>query len=100
MFKTSMLVVAPKTNFPLPKIFSMELNDVEKCSLCGMTFFSDSLTLSRKADSKWPWNAAIYLIRAETVSLKCGGTLIQSKAVLTAGNKYPMHSKVSNFSFL
>lgn len=89
MFKNAALVVTSQKNYPLPIIFSMELNDVEKCSLCGMTIETaskiDSPTGSLKLSSKWPWYAVIYLIKSESVSLKCGGTLIQSKAVVTAG---------------
>ena len=66
----------------------MELNGVEKCSVCGITFetlANDTQTSVKGPVKKWPWYAVIYLIKSETVVLKCGGTLIQSKAVITAG---------------
>lgn len=64
----------------------MELNGVEKCPLCGMN--SEALTnkTTKLIESKWAWHAVIYHSKFETLSLICGGTLLQSKAVITTGS--------------
>lgn len=34
---------------------------------------------------RWPWHSTIYRIKQGSFSYLCGGTLIQSKAVITSG---------------
>lgn len=90
MFATTVFVVVPTKSFAVPQIFGMELNGVDKCPLCGKRLESgDSTALVTAGGAtgaiRWPWHATIYQIKAGSFSYKCGGTLIQSKAVLTAG---------------
>lgn len=86
----TIFVVLPAKNYPVPQIFGMELNGVDKCPLCGKRVESSKsvalLTGGSATDAvKYPWHAAIYQITSGSRSYKCGGSLIQTKAVLTAG---------------
>lgn len=88
MFKTSVFVVVPNSKFSLPEIFAFELNGVEKCPLCGMKLepSKTAALISGTANIvNWPWHANIYYVLSESISFKCGGTLIQNKAVITSG---------------
>lgn len=91
MFKISIAVVVPKENFPLPEIFGMEINGEDKCPLCGSKLErlqTDSRISGGDETSAvwWPWHAAIYYITQSSFNYRCGGSMIQSNAVITAGN--------------
>lgn len=91
LFKISVAVVVPKPSFTLPEIFGMEINGIDKCPLCGRKIaqFETGSRISGGEESsavKWPWHAAIYYITPSSFNYRCGGSMIQSNAVITAGN--------------
>lgn len=95
-FKTTVFVVVPHKGNPLPQIFGFELNGIDKCPLCGKKLENLASRISGGDDSdsiRWPWHSTVYQIRFGSFSYVCGGTLIQTKTVITAG----MHEVVSRF---
>lgn len=90
IFPTTIFVVQPNKGFPVPQIFGIELNGVDKCPLCGKRMeITDSAAMVSGGHLsnvvKWPWHASVYTITLGSFAYKCGGTMIQSKAVITAG---------------
>jgi hypothetical protein len=89
LFKTSVFVVVPHQGHLLPQIFGFELNEVDKCPLCGKKLEKNLMSrISGGDDSdavRWPWHSTVYQIKHGSFSYICGGTLVQSKAVLTSG---------------
>lgn len=81
MFKITPFIVVPKASHDLPEIFGMEINGVNKCPVCGRKIENAK---SATQETKWPWHAAVYE-KSDGIGFKCGGTLIQSNAVLTSG---------------
>lgn len=68
----------------------MELNGVDKCPLCGKRLDnveSAPLVSGRGKTNalNYPWHTTIYQIKDKAFMYKCGGTMIQSNAVITAG---------------
>lgn len=90
MFKTTVFVVVPQKGHPLPQIFGFELNGNDKCPLCGKKLevnLPSRIAGGDDSDSvRWPWHTTIYQIKSGSFSYICGGTLIQSKTVVTTGN--------------
>lgn len=84
MFKIAPFVVVPKANNDLPEIFGMEINGVNKCPVCGRKIENAKSDAQETRATKWPWHAAVYE-KSDSIGFKCGGTLIQSKTVLTSG---------------
>lgn len=92
MFPLTIFVIVPNKGYPIPQIFGMELNSVDKCPLCGKRLETvDSVGLvsggSTTNAMNYPWHTTIYHIKAKSFQYKCGGTIIQSNAgvVITAG---------------
>ncbi|KAG4080262.1 hypothetical protein HA402_010754 [Bradysia odoriphaga] len=60
-------------------------NQIVKCGRLGLNNLTPFLTKSSSATHHWPWHAAIYHLENEQ-NYQCGGSLISSKSVLTAGH--------------
>ena len=90
IFKTTAFVVVPHKGQPLPQIFGFELNEVDKCPLCGKRL-EDSQLMSRVGGgdesqaNRWPWHTTISEVKQGSFSYICGGTLLRSNAVITSG---------------
>lgn len=90
MFPLTIFVVVPNKGHPIPQIFGMELNGVDKCPLCGKrleTVGSVALISGGSTTNamNYPWHTTIYHIKAGSFLYKCGGTMLKSNAILTAG---------------
>lgn len=88
LFPVTSFVIVAKPDFPLPDIFGMELNGVDKCPLCGKRFEpskSAALVSGTLSQAKWPWLAIVYQVSMNVI-FKCTGSLIKQNAVVVPGN--------------